>query len=527
MRNRDRIVRMYDLHSWSGVILGFLLFVICFTGSVAMFARDEVKSWENPALRLAVAETPLEMTETLDNWVSTKSQGQEIAFLRFLYPSVHSPVYIADMDVRLEDGTPLEFKAMWDTENGEPVQIKKDGFSYWLLEFHRNLMFPDFLGGKFAGRIFVGLTGVMLLLTLISGIIAHTKITQEFFTLRYWRSVRLMWQDTHKVIGLWTAPFSAIIGFTGIALGMGPLVFILVGAMVFEGDVDTASVELGMIGTDPAGISAQMLTVDEIRDFSHPVTGNAPSEVQMQHYGDVNAEYVLLFPPKGELKPVDIMTVSGVTGDPIQGDALYDDTPANRTLMAMNPLHYGTFGGVFMKIVYFVLGLFLSLIISLGTMMWIERRKNGNEGNRSDQFYDGLTRINIGISLGFPLASVALFHTDKLLFTGPGDYVVAIGWAYFVVFAGSLLYAFLRRDDYRATLELTALCGIACLTVPLVNFVATGDWFLSSLTAPSNDWAWVDFFMASMGVVLLYTAVRLPKHRPSVKHEHRQIEASA
>ncbi|MEM8703329.1 MAG: PepSY-associated TM helix domain-containing protein, partial [Pseudomonadota bacterium] len=69
-------------------------------------------------------------------------------------------------------------------------------------------------------RILVGLVGIAFLLLILTGIVAHTKFTKELFTLRYLKSVRLKWQDSHKVMGLWTSPFAAMIALTGAFLGV-------------------------------------------------------------------------------------------------------------------------------------------------------------------------------------------------------------------------------------------------------------------------------------------------------------------
>ncbi|MEO0612460.1 MAG: PepSY-associated TM helix domain-containing protein, partial [Pseudomonadota bacterium] len=59
--NRERHLRNYDLHSWSGIALGLVIYAVCFTGCFALF-RYELSPWEDPAKRLSVVENPVEIS---------------------------------------------------------------------------------------------------------------------------------------------------------------------------------------------------------------------------------------------------------------------------------------------------------------------------------------------------------------------------------------------------------------------------------------------------------------------------------
>ena len=51
MLAKDRYLRLYDLHSWMGILFGFFIYVVAFTGTVALF-YEEIKPWEDPSKRL-------------------------------------------------------------------------------------------------------------------------------------------------------------------------------------------------------------------------------------------------------------------------------------------------------------------------------------------------------------------------------------------------------------------------------------------------------------------------------------------
>ena len=57
---KSRYLRIYDLHSWSGIVLGLFVFIVSFTGCLALFDH-ELKSWEDPAKRLSIAQESAEI----------------------------------------------------------------------------------------------------------------------------------------------------------------------------------------------------------------------------------------------------------------------------------------------------------------------------------------------------------------------------------------------------------------------------------------------------------------------------------
>lgn len=475
----------------------------------------EIESWEKPELRLSIASEPVAIHQPVSSWIADQTDGKTINSIFVNAPKAHAPYYSADLYYS-EDGKNGHARTAWDTQTGGQIETKGKGISKWIIGFHHHLMWPSQLGGAQIGRLLTGIIGIALLLSIVSGIVAHTKIIQEFYTLRLWRSVRLRWQDTHKVLGLWSLPFSAMIAFTGAFIGIIAIMLPIVAMSMFKGDMQTMMQEMEFVPQQAAGIEAEMLDLDQVFDMQHERTGYHPFAVRIANWGDENAVYQLRF-PSDQLRNHEAILINGATGERLPPDPFERPTSTNRVMAAVSALHFGTFGGLPLKYLYFGLGVILTVIIALGNMMWIERRLHGREGNKSEHFYRALSRLTIGISLGFPLATVAIFHADKLLFIGTGDYLAQTGQVYFAGVAMALLYAFARRDDYRATAELFAITGLLSLLIPVTNYIATGDIFLLSLGAPTGDYAVVDLTAVIFGAILLLCAWKLPQRRPEKK----------
>lgn len=524
--DRARHLRNYDLHSWTGITLGLIVYIVALTGTFALF-DNEIKTWEDPTLRVAIADETPPINDVFSNWVEeTSAGGMELEFVRLNFPTTYTPYFRGFIQYHDENDKHVNANQKWHALTGEPLAERGNGLSYWTLNIHRDFMWPSFLGGRQIGRWLVGIIGVVLLLAILSGVIAHTKIREEAYSMRLKRSQRLKWQDSHKVVGLWGLPFYTMIAFTGAFLGVIGLVSQLTAAIAFKGDIDTLIGAVLGPEVERTGVKVQMLTADEIAQMRHPESNAAPRSYVVRNYGDETSEIDIFYAPDTELSSVEIISVNGATGAPITDDPFKEQPLAGHFVNAMSPLHYGTYGGIWLKLLYFILGLSLSVITALGSMMWIERRKHGNEGSKSEAFYNRLGYFNTGVIMGLPVAAISIFYLDKLYFGAEAGRLAATGSVYLGVWVIGLVYAFMRRNDYSTTRELLILTGALAMGVPVLNGVTTGDWFIAHLSADHSAAAWVDLGMLLCGVLTVAAGYLAPSERKTKRRPSTKIATS-
>lgn len=511
--NRLRHLRIYDLHSWTGIALGLLVFVVSYTGVPALF-HDEFHVWEDPAARLDVPADPVSADAVIRPWIEKQAGEDEIAFLRVGYPTRYQPFLSAFLRIQPEGRPFRDIEARWNAQTGALLPERGDGGAHLLYDLHRDLAWPDALGGRTVGRAIVGIVGIVLALSILTGVVAHTRITRDLFALRWHRSVRLKWQDTHKVFGLWGLPFYGMISLTGAFLGVIVLLAPVIALIAFKGDQETLLAEVIGSVPDPAGVAAPMLALDQIWQMRHAVSGEAPLFVVLNNWGDQNALFDVYFRSETVLRIVDVESISGVTGTGVPNPVVDVDGPADRVTAAVTPLHYGTFGGIALKALYAVLGLSLAIITALGSMMWIERRLHGNEGGRSIQFYRFLSKLTVGVCMGLVLATPAVLIAGRI-YSGPEDmrYVWMVRALFIVWFAG-LGYAFVRANEYGAVREMLGATGMLFLVAPLVNVVLTGNPLEAAFTGNGHGLtSIIDLTLAGLGLALLILAPTLPRAR--------------
>lgn len=529
--DRARHLRNYDLHSWTGIALGFFVFIVSLSGSIALFDA-ELKSWEDPARRLVLTDNPVPVDPIFREFIAEQQAEGELNSASLRFPNQIEPYYSAFAFLEDENGESHFHQRRWDPATGEEIPERGAGLSVWLLDFHRDLMWPDALGGRTVGRSLVGVVGVILMLAIFSGVIAHTKIFEELFTIRYWRSVRLKWQDTHKVAGLWGLPFFAMISATGAFLGIVAILSPLVAVLAFKGDTEALIEAVIGAPAEPAGIEAEMIPLDGLSSVLHSESGLKPDRVLINHWGDEEATYTLLYHADTQLAIYDSMTISAVTGEKAVNETFETRSAASRVSSAVTPLHYGTFGGehgsfasIALKILYLVLGLCLAIITAMGNMMWIERRLHGNDGSKSEVFYRRLSRFNVGVCSGMALASVAIFYLDKLYFGAEALRISWTGWTYFGVWFVAIFYALSVTNEYRSLVAILTATGVGLMGIPVLNAAVTGDVFWDALTSGHTASAWIDVACLICGALTVAAARSLPRTRPEKQRVRKRKAA--
>ena len=87
----------------------------------------------------------------------------------------------------------------------------------FIAELHMQLHLP-----RTWGLYLVGLTGVALFSSLISGLLSHPRYQGRI--LRWGGSRRLQEADLHNRLGVWGLPFHVVVSVTGALLGLSSLI---------------------------------------------------------------------------------------------------------------------------------------------------------------------------------------------------------------------------------------------------------------------------------------------------------------
>jgi len=348
--------RMHSWHGWLGFKLSIMMFVICFTGSLAVVSH-ELDWLIDPMLRVEAEDKPI-------NW-----QGMQASF-KERYPharlaSIKRPLYSNFSSIGVMYTANEEMRRVFlNPYSGEVI-----GDRAWyassqriLRDFHRYMLYP--VGGIYV----VGPFSLVLLGSLITGILSYKKFWRGFFKFRVNKGRRIFWGDFHKVSALWSLWLVLTISITGI--------WYLVEAIVDDVGVD---IQMARPELKPESSIDDTINVPFVRlpDVLETVRFEMPDlEIKNVVFPANERGYYYL---NGQRPPILVRNRSNhIFMDPYSGAIVMQQRTEDKTLFerwidTADPLHFGNFGGLAVKIIWFIFGLLVSGLILTGGWLWLQR----------------------------------------------------------------------------------------------------------------------------------------------------------
>jgi uncharacterized iron-regulated membrane protein len=381
---------LFMFHGWLGLSLGLPLFVICLSGSFAVVSH-EIDWLLHPAMRAPVHHGPVNWGAIAKN-VRQRHPDDRIVWLM----APEGPGFAAQSWVQ----TPLGIHRVF----ADPATGEITGETVW---FNSQRFFRDFHRRFFwysAWAItLVCSFSFVLLFSAGTGLLFYSRWWAKLFTLRFHKGTRVFWSDMHRLIGVWTLLFAAIISITGLwYLFERPAMRWITGR--------TRS--LSATSEAPATTSAQTRSASKATS----VSGNAerrPGNSRLPELGPLPqllpvTEYVRiaqeaypslnirsLYFPERVGDPVQVQgddtawlvthAANMVRIDPYRGTVVSvrkgeELSPGIRWSLTVDPLHFGNFGGLASKLIWFAFGLVLSGLMPTGLYLWLKRAEQTAAG---------------------------------------------------------------------------------------------------------------------------------------------------
>lgn len=395
--------QLFRLHGWLGMNLGLMLFVVCFSGAVATLSH-EIDWLMNPAIRV---EPPPE--------AQFVSWGTVHDAVRAAHPDWTIDWMTAPLGSRFATEVVVRTPAgPWRRVYVDPYTGEVQGdASYFNVQrffrsFHRRLFIGD-LPWLPDSLYITSFFGFVLLLSAVTGLLFYKKWWRHLFRLRLGKSTRVFWSDLHRMIGVWTLLFALLIALTGVWY----------------------FVEEGMQDLDiPIGSPPPRLTAEQLAGY-----GSAPEPLPLdQLIAAAERAHPAMMPqrlwlPLAPDQPLRVwgqadtwlvrrransVAVNPYTAEVMHVQHGHELSPVHRLQDTADPLHFGTFGGLPVKLLWFALGLVLSVAILVGAYLW--RLRTLAQG---PTYRDGLWN---GLSFALTAALLALTACrtyDSILAYGP------------------------------------------------------------------------------------------------------------
>ncbi|WP_133468817.1 PepSY-associated TM helix domain-containing protein [Paraglaciecola marina] len=519
------IKKLYTLHSWVGLITGILLFVIAFSGAVAVFTRPELKIWSNQEIR---AEIPIQ-SHKIENTIEQYAQKVGPDYLEEVHIRLPSARLSETARVIYEGhfetpeggeehkGTVFEFHPLnWSLVSKNDMdtffELEKYDMSTFLAHFHADLHL-----GRPVGLILTGLLGLTLMVSIVTGLFIHRKILAQLFTFRVSKTFSLMLNDGHKVMSVWAVLFHSVIAFTGAFLGLATVILVPAAAYVgFNGDQEKLLETFTAIKAPIVANVAQPTKLADIIDISIQKRPDLTFDnVAIMGYGDQNA-LVYISGDGSEQLGGETLVFHGATAEYIRTQANFGrlEGVTGKILDAMFPLHFGNFGGLLVKCIWAILGLSTALVPITGLMLWIERGLNAQNPTHSKRTYQNFNKLLIGSCGGIVLATVALFIAqlifDKTL--PEQDHTSLIFKTFFGVWLGAIILPFVIKQALALKIIILGSGLLMVLIMPL-DGLFTGSHVFNVFETQHYVSVSVDLTMLFLGTLLLVSYNKMSQQR--------------
>lgn len=479
------------LHTWTGLIFGWLLFAIFLTGTLSYF-KEEITHWSQPEVR-SHALDPINSLAVAQRYLQDNAGHSSTWFIRM--PNEREAAL--SVGYRDPSGGPRGFvRKTLDTQTGQPVDARDSRGGEFFYRFHFQLQMPYPVG-----RWLSTFCAFIMLLGLVTGIITHKKIFKEFFTFRPGKGQR-SWLDGHNAIGVLVLPFHLMISYSSLVLFM--YMVMPAGIMASYGN-DTDKYFNDLFGRNDAPKAAQVATpLVALPSLYAKVQALQPGarvgSIQVQNPGDSNARVTFT---QSAADHVAYRRSANWTFDGASGALLSQGKPESGLMMtafSFAGLHMGNFAGPWLRWLYFFFGVAGTAVIGTGLVMWLGKRqlKHAKSGAVPGELRL-VEVLNMASMSGLLLAVASFFWANRLVpmaVEGRADWEVN---AFFIAWGLSLVHAVLRSGR-KAWGEQLALGALAFSLLPLLNGLTTDRGLNHSVL--EGDWAMAGFDLTALGTGL-------------------------
>ncbi|MFD1106430.1 PepSY-associated TM helix domain-containing protein [Sphingobium olei] len=334
------------VHSWIGLKLSIFLTFILATGTLAVFAH-EIDWLVTPAMRVSPRTEPVASWGALA-YAVTRAAPE--ARLQTLYAPI-DPWFAAEAWVSHGKGAPERvYVDPWTAEvTGQHGWANVHRF---LRQVHRHLMLPTKIGIPLVSSL-----ALLLTVSLISGIVTYKKWWRGFFRAPRAGDTRRLTGDLHRLIGVWSLWFVALIALTG--------VWYLVETL--GGSAPVPEMPRTAANAPPVGARLDSLVA---------LARRSDQQLDIREIRFTQEHGVIFLGQSSAWLVRD--RANGVAVDPVTQRVIArldgrDLTIHQRISEMADPLHFGTFGGLWTKVIWFLFGAALTAMAVTGTMIYATR----------------------------------------------------------------------------------------------------------------------------------------------------------
>ncbi|MFT4053380.1 MAG: PepSY-associated TM helix domain-containing protein [Novosphingobium sp.] len=506
------------LHTWAGLVPGWILYIVFLFGTAAFF-HHEIDAWMRPELPTGTAVSPRALAAA-DTLLRQRGAGAESWNIALPNARGGSGLTVS-WSVPGQDRHDRK-EITLDPQTGRELAVRDTQGGFFLYRMHFDLHYISVRWGRYT----VCAAALAMLVAILSGVVTHKKIFTDFFQMRLGKGQR-SWLDAHNATGVLVLPFHIMITYTGLVTLLFMLMPWAITANFVDQDAFSKALSPRPEERAASGIPAPTMPLASLLALAeNRWQGASVSHVIIEHPGDADAtarlipersdwgsgrrENLYLNAAQGQAVPLPAQTKGG----------------ASLTREIMVDLHTDWFAGYGLRWLYFLSGVGGTAMCATGLALWcVKRRTKLPDPARPHFGFRLVERLNIGFIAGAPGGLAAYFLANRLL---PVDLTERGQWeidSLFIVW-GVIFAWTLARPAKRAWVEALTTSAVLFALIPIVNALTTSRGLALSLY--SADWAFAGFDLTIIAFAagLAYTARKVLRHQPKAAPARRRRNAA-
>ncbi len=367
------------VHKWTSIVCTAFLLLLCITGLPLIFHEEIEHEFGE---QLVAPEMPADTPEaSLDAIAAVARQQRPDEVIRFMFwDPDHHPHQTLVLMASSIDAPPEEANAVVvDSRTAlvldEPPPDR--GFMYVMFKLHVDL----FAG--LPGMLFLGFMGLLFAVAIVSGVVLYAPFMRklDFGTVRVQRSARLKWLDLHNLLGVVTLVWALVVGITGTINTLSQIVL-----YVWQSDqmaeMTAAYRELPALAPEQVGSvqAAKEVSLAAVPHMELSLIAWPGTQFSSKHHYAVFLHGTTPVTSR-LLQPALVDAVTGELTDTREMPWYV------KTLFLSQPLHFGDYGGMPLKIIWALLDIVTIVVLGSGLYLWLGRR--GTVARRVDEIEAG------------------------------------------------------------------------------------------------------------------------------------------
>ncbi|SFC23434.1 Uncharacterized iron-regulated membrane protein [Flagellimonas taeanensis] len=409
----------FNIHSWIGIRLSILFFIVCFSGTLATLSHE--MDWLfNPNIRAVPQEHLASRNTMVSNFRALYPKSKITYWVR------HDEPYLCDIIYREENG-----KRSYVFAN--PYTGKIQGESNLTIQrYFRDLHYFLFIPFYQIGYLIVLTFAFLLLISLVTALFFYKKWWRKLFELQTGKGSLVFFRSLHRLVGLWSVPFTLLFSVTGIWYFL---------ERTNVADIRTTANPLIPKVVPPEGNdNATKLDLSQTVDYDMAIA-LAKREIPQLSVGSIT-------PPR---KPNESIYLTGHSDVPLvrqRANRVYVNPYTYQvigvqraehegTVMWLNdiadPLHFGYWGGLATKILWFLMGMGICSLILTG--IWISLKRQALKRKKVKKKIMGVWRYINWILVSLVICFMGHTLSQQYDVSFQTMTIIGLAWSIFLLLA--------------------------------------------------------------------------------------------